>query len=53
MTRGAQVVPNIVPKDRTKAVVEFEGKVYEVAWSDVKVYETVILDKSGTKPKKA
>lgn len=53
VTRGAQVVPNIVPKDRTKAVVEFEGKVYEVAWSDVKVYETVILDKSGTKPKKA
>ncbi len=43
--KGAQVLPNIIPKDRTKAVVEFEGKLYEVPWPEVKIYETAVLGK--------
>ncbi len=47
--KGAQVVPNIVPKDRTKAVVEHEGRIYVVPWNNVRIYETIILDKKSGK----
>ena len=52
-TRGGQLIPNMVPKDRSKTVVVFEGKIYEVAWQDVKVYETLIPGKTGIKAKKS
>lgn len=52
-TQGAQVIPSMVYQDRSQAVVEYQGKVYLVPWSQVKITQTVIPGKSSHKAKKS
>lgn len=45
----AQVLPNIVPANRSHVVVEYKGQLIEVPWEDVFIYETEILSKADKK----